>query len=514
MKKHNEYLDNISVDPVLHKKIMRAVTAPPKRFYQSRQSQIVFRYAAAAACAMALLLGIWIIPGLGSSDDTSGLIAHEPENRPPDRENIPPLPPRFVPIVAPTRTFTAISLQHVDAAPLIKPQWDVPDPAAVQAAQGANDFAFRLSAALAPGIGHDNFVVSPYSVWMPLAALLNATDSAHQPALLEALSAGGITPTDINRAASRMLFDLTNERARHWGWGEGHEENPIHIANAIFVDRSHTLRQDFAQTFMDYYRGEMIQVDFLDPMAVEEVNLWASDNTHGLITEIVQEFDPLTVAAIANAIFFSDRWVHQFDPDQTQRDIFHSPAGESDAYFMQMEWPVTFYFEDERVQAINLPFMGSSGMKIILPKDGDAVGLLASMTNAYFNRMHDEAVLAEGKLLLPRFSIENTLSNLTDSLIALDVPLFDAATAPLTGGLIEEDLPVWINNAVQAAMITIDEEGATAAAVTMAGLAGSGLMEIVTTFEMICNHPFVFVLHSYTPDGGRQVLFTGAVNQP
>jgi len=512
MKKHNEYLDSISVEPALHRKIMRTVTEPQKRPYQKRT---VFRYVAVAACAVVLLFGIWIIPGFwGDQQQANGLIVQELENQQPDRDNVPPLSPPFVPIVPPDRTFAAIALNYVDTAPLIEPQWDVPDPEAAQAARGANDFAFRLSAALVNNIGQDNFVVSPYSVWMPLAALLNAADEAHQPALLEALGIGGITPADINRAVSRMLFDLTNENARQWGWDEALQANPMHIANAIFVDRNQAIRQDFAQTFMDYFRGEMISVDFLDPVAVEEVNLWASDHTHGLITEVVQDFDPLTVAAIANAVFFSDRWIHQFDPAQTQRDIFHSPAGESAAYFMQMEWPVTLYFEDERVQVVNLPFMGRGGMKIILPKDRDAAGLLASMTSEYFERMHDESVFAEGRLMLPRFSVENTLDNLTDSLIALGVPLFNAAEAPLTGGLIKEDMPVWLSNAVQVAMIAVDEEGATAAAVTAIGLAGSGIMEIMTTFEMICNHPFVFILHSYTLDGGRQVLFTGVVNRP
>jgi len=496
MKTYNNYMDTRSVDPILHDKIMQTVTQKPKPILQKR---LALRCAITAACALVLLFGLWLIPN----------------GETPQQAEVPPLPPRFTPTSPPSRSFTSIFLHQVNAAPLIEPQWDMPDPLAVKAAQGANDFAFRLSAALAPNIGHDNFVVSPYSVWLPLAALLNATDEAHQPALLAALGAAGISPADVNRAASRMLFDLTNERGRRRQWGEGHESNPIHIANAIFVDQSHTLHHNFIQTFADYFRGEMIQVDFLDPQAVEEVNLWASDNTYGLIPEIIQEFDPLTVAAIANAIFFSDTWLREFDPYLTQRDIFHAPTGESHGYFMEMEWSITNYFEDEQVQAINLPFTNGSGMTIILPKDKNAVGLLASMTDEYFKRMHDDAVYAEGRLLLPRFAIENTLtSGLTDSLISLGVPLFDSETAPLTGGLIEEDLPVWINSAIQVATITVDEEGATAAAVTALVVYGGGTAEALTSFEMICNHPFVFVLHSYTPDGGRQVLFTGVVNDP
>ncbi|MCL2355577.1 MAG: hypothetical protein FWC70_00275 [Defluviitaleaceae bacterium] len=415
-------------------------------------------------------------------------------------------------LVACAPSFTAISVHQTNAvAPLIAPRWDEPDIAAHQAAHGANDFAFRLSAALVQEIAPEinNFIVSPYSVWMPLAALLNATDEAHQSALSDALGASGISPEDVNRAASRMLFNLTHETEDR--------RAPVHIANAVFVNRNSTIRPDFAQTFADYFRGEMLRVDFQNPSAVNEINRWASNNTQGLIPEIVQDFHPDTEVAIANAIFFSGRWSQQFNPARTRRDIFYSPSGERFAYFMETEWRgrPTNYFEDERVQALTLPFDGGSGMTIILPKDGDAVGLLASMTHEYFNRMHDDAVLAEGRLLLPRFTVEETTIDLTDALVSLGVPLFDSDSAPLTGGIIEEDVPLWLFDAVQIATIEVDEEGVTAAAVTMLAVGGSAMpVPPEITFEMICNRPFVFVLHSHTADGGRQVLFTGAVNAP
>jgi len=508
MKKHNDFLEHIDVSPELHDKIMKQVSQNSNPVYRKRAA---IRYAGVAVCMAVIIWGVWFAFGFWGSGQTPGnqpeLLIYEQEDRQPNTESGWPQHPQML---------TAITIHHIEAAPLIEPIWNVPDPAAVQAARGANDFAFRLSAALVAGAGYDNFVVSPYSVWMPLAALLNATMYEHRPALLDAIGAGGISVEDVNRAASRMLFDLTNERARRQGWGAEFEDSPLHIANAIFVDHSRTLRHEFAQVFMDYFRGEMIQVDFLNPMAVEEVNQWASDNTNGLINEVVQEFDPNTVAAIANAIYFSGSWVNKFDPNQTQRDIFYSPAGEIYAYFMQNWWPFIPYFEDERVQAINLPFSGGSGgMQIILPKDGDAVGLLASMTSEYFDRMQNEAVFAKGRLLLPRFSIENTLNDLKDSLIALGVPLFDEAAAPLTGGLLENYLPTWASRAVQVAMVEVDEEGATAAAVTVMDVADdAGPPEAEIIFEMICNTPFVFVLHGRTFDGDRQVLFTGVVNQP
>jgi len=391
------------------------------------------------------------------------------------------------------------------------------DPAATAVARGANDFAFRLGATLLEGVGHDNFVVSPFSVWMPLAALVNATQQPLRPALIETLGAGGSSTEDINRAASRMLFDLTNDRPRRESLGQWHgsEESALHIANAIFVDYNWPLRREFAQTFADFYRGSSMNLDFETPEAVDAVNQWASDNTNGLIDEVIREFDPDAIAAVANAIYFSGAWLDEFDPDNTERGTFYSPAGEREVYFMRQHRLFT-YFEDEQVQAVNLGFVCGSGMKIILPKDGDAVGLLSSMTGGCFERMRNDSVLGEGMLKLPRFSIENTIDNLANALIAMGVPLFDKGARPLTGGLVYDDgYPVWLGGAVQVAMIEADEEGATAAAVTVMEVFGIlSVPNPEATFVMICDTPFAFILHSGTRDGGRQVLFMGVVNQP
>ena len=60
MNKHNEFLDSISIDPVLHDKIMKKV----RQSNAHNKNKVVFRYVRIAACVAVVLLGIWIIPGL------------------------------------------------------------------------------------------------------------------------------------------------------------------------------------------------------------------------------------------------------------------------------------------------------------------------------------------------------------------------------------------------------------------------------------------------------------------
>ena len=394
------------------------------------------------------------------------------------------------------------------------PAPDGQDTATAAVAGGANDFAFKLSAALlkdaGTGAGNQNFVCSPFSVWLPLAALANATNDQAKPALLEALNASGFTAADLNSAASRMMSDLTGSRNK----GTESYYNPLNIANAIFVGNDVTLKKDFSQIFTDYYGGTPFNVDFSSPGSADAVNKWAEENTDGRITKVVDAFDPETVAAIANAIYYSDRWFWEFNADLTKEDVFHAPSGDALADFMLREGDGQTYYEDADIQAMPLGFKNGGGLYILLPKDGDANKLLSSLTSDYFNKIQKNSIEASGKLLLPRFTIQSDFQTLGDTLTSMGVPLFDRNAAPLTGGLIEEGIPVYLSSAVQKAMIQVDEKGTTAAAVTVMAAAGAGAPMPTKPFEMNCNKPFVFILYNYISDGASQVLFTGVVNQP
>jgi len=405
----------------------------------------------------------------------------------------------------------SINIIKVSAKDLIAPVSEQ-NPVTKNVADGANDFAFSLGAELLKDSGNANFVCSPFSAWLPLAALVNATASPYKDALVSALGASGISETDINRTASRMLYNLTDYQNKN----DKDYYNPLKIANAIFVDNNVTLRKDFAQTYMDYFRGSSINVDFSSPSAADAVNRWASQNTNGLIKEIIKEFDPSTVAAIANAIYYADKWSWKFDSDDTKDGIFYSPNGETTAHYMLREGGSQGYYEDDMVQAMPLYFKHGGVLYIILPRAGDASEFLASMTNDYFKEIARNTQRAEGKLLLPRFSIGCDFDSLAKTLTALGIPLFDEASAPLSGGLIEEGIPVYLSSARQKALINVDEEGTTAAAVTVMSAATStgSPPQPEIPFEMICNRPFVFILCDNTYDGGNQILFTGVVNRP
>jgi len=387
-------------------------------------------------------------------------------------------------------------------------------------AAGANDFAFRLSAELAEMVDDGNLICSPYSVWIPLAALVNATNEEYRDALLDALGVAGVTADEINAAASLMMDGLIKESKTTLAELLGIKSAPtnaLKIANAIFVSSEVTLKKEFADIFTGFYHGTAANVDFSSHEAVDTVNQWASDNTEGLIKRIIESFSPDAIIAITNAIYFTGQWEKEFNPNNTKEDIFHAPGGDTTAFYMPRRGGNLDYYEDSRVQAMPLAFAEGGGLCVILPKDESAVEMLAAMTSEYFNAIMEGATPAEGLLLLPKFTIEGDTMNLKNVLEALGVPLFDKKAAPLTGGLVEEAYDMWVSGVFHKAVIEVDEKGTTAAAATivvvdyaMAMPPGFG----PEPFEMICDKPFVFIVYGETDGDSPQVLFTGIVNKP
>lgn len=395
----------------------------------------------------------------------------------------------------------AVIRVEVDNRPLQRLNYKV-----MQAPISEATFAFTLGQKLlAKQDANDNFIYSPLSVWLPLAALVNATDAANKPALLEALGASGITEEQINDYAQNILYRITGEGIEKY---EPEFKSPLKIANALFVSKNETVKQSFAQSFADNYRGTVFNVDFSSQQAVDEVNQWASDQTDGLITNVIDEFNPATVAAIVNAIYYSNRWYSEFNESETKSDVFHASSGDTAAEYMKREGDGQEYYEDDRVQAMPLTFNGGGRLWIILPKNETANELYENITDDYFNEILHNKTGRTGTLLLPKFEIGNKLT-LKDALIALGIPLFDSEAAPLTGGLIESDAPVWVSDVIQKTMIKVDEKGTTAAAVTVSIMLGGEGHQPTSPFEMICNKPFVFILEDYS-----QILFTGVVNNP
>lgn len=144
------------------------------------------------------------------------------------------------------RQGSVMSMYPVDATSALQPS-KVNAASLEKVILGANDFAFRLTEAALAENGDDNLLLSPFSVWLPFAALLNATSTEYREGLTAALGVSGIGEDEINQAVAQILFELTAPRDTVEG-----SYNPLKLVNTAFISKEFTLRRNFAQLFSDY----------------------------------------------------------------------------------------------------------------------------------------------------------------------------------------------------------------------------------------------------------------------
>lgn len=376
----------------------------------------------------------------------------------------------------------------------------------------ANGFALRFTDALLKQKEEgENLLASPYSAWLPLAALVNGCSGETQEQLLKVIGEAGIDAETLNQTVKAINAGLSQEERKksYEEYGETFE-SPLKIANALFVKQDAKVNGDFEQLFADNYDGKLFSVDFSDSSAANAINSWASEQTEGKITQIVDSFDPDTVAAIANALYFSDSWSNQFLEENTTDGTFHGAKQDENADFMNQKLSDGVYYEDETMQAVVLWTTSGGQMVLCLPKDGyTAEEALQNLTTEKLQEI-SQADYRCVQLSLPKFKLESGVFSVKEALEAMGVPLMDAQNAALTGVLDNEAL--YISNAVQSAVIEADENGLTAAAVTVMGLEKMALMPETDPVELTFDRPFAFVLTGNGEDAGDQILFTGVVN--
>lgn len=378
---------------------------------------------------------------------------------------------------------------------------------------GANGFAFRFTKAiLEEKEAGENLIVSPYSVWLPLAALTNAADDGVKEQLLSALGMYGMDEKTLNDSVKKAIGELTCQEQVDWMQENGFEyESPLKIANALFVDESSRVNEEFEKIFEDSFSGRLFCVDFSDEAAVDEVNEWAREQTMGKIGHIIDSFDPQTAAAIANAIYFSDAWSSRFSEEQTKEDVFYGAKAEEQVPFMNQKFTEMPYYEDDTMQAASLYTASGGQLILLLPREGKSPEeILAGMTTERLERIQS-ADSATVLLSLPKFKLESDVFSVKEAMERLGVPLTDAGF-PCVSSLVENET-LSITDAVQKAMIEVDEEGMTAAAVSVMKLERASMPFEQEPVELKCDRPFAFLLTAYGGAEGQQVLFAGVVNR-
>jgi len=356
-----------------------------------------------------------------------------------------------------------------------------------------------------------SFIYSPLSITYVLGMVNDAATGYTEKELEQTLGfhKGGIQA--VNEYCKKLIEGLPKVD----------NKVTLDIANAIFLNKDYTLKQQFLQDMQNYYNAKAEALDFSSPQTLEHINGWCNDKTKGMIPKILDDINPDMVSYLLNAIYFKADWASKFDPKNTKEETFTTEKGSTTLPMMHQNVLIS-YLKTNTYSAVILPYGNSLwNMTVMLPEEG-------ATTDDLIKEVAQSSVLNnpgwcetggnvfrgyEVDLKLPRFETASDTDELDvkNGLVGLMKKMgiklaFDSDFAEIPNMC--EDRNLYISMMRQKAKIKVNEEGSEAAAVTVAGMYATtavGPQEYPkATFH--ANRPFVYVISEAS---SGVILFVG-----
>ncbi len=271
----------------------------------------------------------------------------------------------------------------------------------------------------------------------------------------------------------------------------------LETANILTTANDLTLAQPFKNDMHQYYHAEAESLDFSQPTALQFLNNWCSQKTHGMIPAIFNELDPTARLILMNATYFKATWTNKFDEADTRQEAFTGENGQSVTVPIMHRKAQALYAPGDTGSTLYLPY--GSGTKwmmvVILPNEGkttdDVIDSLAATAGSSGWPTNTEAY--EVDIKMPRFSTTSDIF-LNKIISQMGAPLMFTSQADFTA-MAENRERLCVTQMQQKAAIEVSEEGTKASAVTSAivGYTDAGPKRYKQA-EFHATRPFVYLI--------------------
>ena len=300
----------------------------------------------------------------------------------------------------------------------------------------------------------ENLIISPLSIFQALSLAANGAKGQTQLEMLELLEANDIEELNTINLNIISIFK---------------KFSTVDIANAVMT--RFTPLKDFS----------IISEKYLAPVepleTVEQVNNWCSNKTHGKINKIIDVLDPNTLMIILNAVYFKGEWHSKFESFLTKKLPFYNLGKEEINIDTMTQIDHFNYYEDKKVQVIELQFVKDyMSSIIILPSEDTDINKYInslSISNEEYNKILKGLKWAKVHIQLPKFELEfgESLNEILSDLGMYNA--FSPKDADFSGLRKENEL--YIGSVIHKTYIKVFEDGCEAAAVTEIGMVGSAM---------------------------------------
>lgn len=349
-----------------------------------------------------------------------------------------------------------------------------------------------------------NFICSPLSVETVLALVALGSRNDSRAEIFKALD----IPNEDNL---RLVFtSLTQNLKKPFIESLTSKLNPfnrdstLQIATKIYVKCGKSVKPELKKDAEKVFNSSLEQIDFVKSSdAANSINNWVKKRTNNIIKDLVSAdmLDGDTGLVLVNAIHFHGFWEIPFDSNDTYDGNFQVNSTKNvNVRMMSLEDKSFNYKHSSELHAkiLQMPYVGGeASMVIILPDEiegdtGSVTGLVKRLA-AGFDLMSEIKRLKKTDLQvkIPKFKVETEI-NLRELLPKMGIQtIFDKNKAEIN--MLSSSDPLHVSEAIQKALITVDEKGTEAAAaneITLQLLCLRWWMG--ETF--IADHPFLYIL--------------------
>ena len=264
------------------------------------------------------------------------------------------------------------------------------DPAIIAADNG---FGLQLLNTLAAS-NQGNIAISPISVALALQIVYNGAAGTTRTAMANALQLGSLDVQAVNAANAALQAAMIG----------ADPSAQFTVANSLWMHLSdNPVQPAFTATDQTYYGATIGDL----AGAPANVNAWVARESDGNITQILPPGNyALSVAVIANTVYFKAPWSNPFDPALTTLAEFTLADGTQIATSTMHQNGSFAYFRGTDFQIIRLPYgSGRFSMLVVLPDATAAVGsFVAAITPDALNGWINQMQTLGGSIALPRFT--------------------------------------------------------------------------------------------------------------
>lgn len=327
-------------------------------------------------------------------------------------------------------------------------------------------------------------MISPFSIYTAIAMLANGADGNTLAQIDKLL---GLKDDERNAYLAAWIADLTGKQS---------EAVKFTNADSIWIrsDAEKYVPTVFLKTCAQYYKAAVFSAAMGDE-TVQDVNNWVSQNTMGMIKELVKELSPDTVMILLNAIALDAKWASPFVEALIQENYDFTKADGTKTKVDMMFDDMTYgYLENEYATGFIKAYEGGEfSYMALLPKEGVSIdALIDSLQPGVLRNLYTHAESGDITIGLPKYTSDYQvqLKEVLKSLGMTDA--FDQNQANLSR--LFDGLPTFVSKVIHKTYISVDDKGTKAAAVTGIFVDEATAVMPGDPYRVILDRPFVYVI--------------------